>query len=233
MNRCQLNSQQLEGYQRMFAEARARLPFCAIYLDENYSRVEFQTKALLEIQSTCETGKKLAIVLPPKHGKSRLIVEAISWLIGKDPTKTITLAGDFEYGGKDISVIRTSQTVRERLSGSSRFGVLFSARLHDKERKAVRWRTTAGGGLNVIKVGHQASPADHLFVDDPIPTFGSGQLASNRETVWNWFRSICVTGLKPGGSVVVVGSRTNWDDVFGRIERSGEEWKIYKRKAIE
>jgi hypothetical protein len=235
MNRANLSKDETEAFQGMFSLARAGLPVAAIYLDESFHAAEFQIEALDMIQSACVGPGRLAVVLPPKHGKTRLVQEAVSWLIGNNPGKSITLVSDFEYGPKsvDIPLIRASQCVRERITGSMRFAALWKVSLDRKVRNATHWETTAGGGLTAIRIGNTSRPCDYLFVDDPFSTFAKAQLASTREAVWQWFRTFCVTSVKPGGSVVLIGSRTHTDDLFGRLEKSVEPWEWYKRKAIE
>jgi transcription termination factor Rho len=124
MNRANLSKDETEAFQGMFSLARAGLPVAAIYLDESFQPPDFQIEALDRIQSACVGPGRLAIVLPPKHGKTRLVQESVSWLIGNNPGKAITLVSDFEYGPKsvDIPLIRASQSVRERITGSMRCG---------------------------------------------------------------------------------------------------------------
>lgn len=77
-----------------------------------------------------------------------------------------------------------------------------------------------------------------LIVDDLIRNMAEAQNDSLRESMWDWFRSACLTRLEPPGRVVILMTRWHHDDLIGRLKtlqdqgELGEKWEFVNLPAI-
>jgi predicted phage terminase large subunit-like protein len=66
-----------------------------------------------------------------------------------------------------------------------------------------------------------------LVIDDPFKNWEEAQSRGRRELVWNWWTTVARTRLAPGGSVIIIMTRWNRDDLVGRIQKAPgwERWE--------
>ena len=173
--------------------------------------------------------RRLIVMLPPRHGKSELVSRFVpAWFLGNHPTKRVILAGyEHEFAAS------WGRKARDLLAeyGPSVFG----ARIHDQVAAANRWETTAGGGMTTAGVGGPITGrgADLLILDDPIKNAEEARSVSQREKVWDWYKSTAYTRLEPRGSVILVMTRWHRDDLAGRLlDAEGDRWKVLRFPAI-
>jgi hypothetical protein len=72
-----------------------------------------------------------------------------------------------------------------------------------------------------------------LIVDDPFKGSEDAESQTQRDRVWDWWQSVALTRLEPNGSLVVINTRWNPDDLSGRLlEAEGDEWTVIDLPAL-
>jgi hypothetical protein len=72
-----------------------------------------------------------------------------------------------------------------------------------------------------------------LIVDDPFKGSEDAESQTQRDRVWDWWQSVALTRLEPNGSLVVINTRWNPDDLSGRLlESEGDEWTVIDLPAL-
>jgi predicted phage terminase large subunit-like protein len=84
---------------------------------------------------------------------------------------------------------------------------------------AGRWDTQAGGGMYCVGIGGPLTgrPVDIMIIDDPVKDRAAAESDRIRETTWDWWESVALSRLAPGGKVVLIQTRWHEDDLAGRI----------------
>lgn len=186
--------------------------------------------------------RRLVISVPPRHGKSRLCsVEWTSWMMGRRPGVEIVLAS---YSG-DLAK-EHSRRARERVR-TRHWRTVFPDVTEDAEQSAAaNWKLSNGSSFQAVGVGGSLTGrgADILIIDDPIKDHAEAHSVTQRQRVWDWFMSVAMTRLSPGGIVVIIMTRWHVDDLVGRLldpkrqeelrEAGGETevWHQYKLPAL-
>lgn len=159
--------------------------------------------------------RRLIISLPPRHGKSRAsAVELPTWMLGKDPTKEIVLVS---YSA-DLATFHSKQA-RERMQDPLYREIFPGAELNPLDISSDDWATAAGGRYKAVGIGGSLTGrgADCIILDDFHKDYEEAHSPSQREKVWNWFRSVAYTRLTPNGAIIIIGTRWNVDDLSGRL----------------
>lgn len=145
--------------------------------------------------------------VPPRHGKTTLLVHAIVWILLKDPTATIlyvSYAHDF-----------AAKQVRKAMQLALRAGV----HLGDVRRQD-EWTTAAGGGVKAAGVDGQITGEGFrvIFVDDPHKNRAEAESLKKREGVVEGFNDNVYTRQDPRGtSIYVVHTRWHERDLTGQL----------------
>jgi hypothetical protein len=172
---------------------------------------------------------RLAIMLPPRHGKSELAsVNYPAFVLGNCPDKRIILAS---YG--DSLARRFSRRARNLLLDSrSPFPAIRPARgssaVNEWDIKGHRGGMTAAGVGGPIT----GKGADLLLIDDPVKSRASADSETERENVWEWYTNDAYTRLEDGGRVVMIGTRWHEDDLIGRALNGDDEWHAISLPAL-
>jgi predicted phage terminase large subunit-like protein len=170
------------------------------------------SKRLSELHSH-EYPFHMAIGAPPRHGKTKLIGQWYPvWYLAKNPSHKVIYVSNqadqaVRYGGRPARtiVVDTGRSVGLKLSEDS--------------TSAAHWDLVTGGGMESIGVGGSiAGKGAHLFIlDDPIKDAEQAKSKKFREDMWEWFLSVCVARLEPGGKIVILSTRWHQDDLIGRV----------------
>lgn len=176
------------------------------------------------------------VFMPPRHGKSEKASKRFpSWYLGRNPKRQIIaasynsdLATDF---GREV----------RNIVASPEFGEVFKdVRLRQDSRAADRMNTAHGGAYFAVGVGTATTGRGaHLgLIDDPFKDREEADSETQREKVWNWYRSTFFTRLMPGGAIVLIQTRWHEDDLSGRLLEhegrieDGGQWTVLDLPAI-
>lgn len=183
--------------------------------------------------------KRLAIHMPPRHGKSEQTSWLFpSWYIGKFPDRKIIQCGHTA----ELSVgfgSKVRNTVNSPEFKATFPGVFLSA---DTKAKG-RWRTNRGGEYHALGVGGAVAGkgADLLIIDDPHSEQDAVAAISNPQvydSVYEWFKSGPVQRLQPSGAICLVLTRWGKRDLAGRIQDAAarmdlpDQWEVIEFPAI-
>ena len=177
---------------------------------------------------------RLAIFMPPRHGKSELASRRFpAWFLGRNPQAEILgasynsdLAMDF---GRDVREIIRDEEYQRLFPG---------VELRQDSKAADRLKTNHGGGYRAAGVGTAMTGrgADLLLIDDPVKDREEADSDTRRSRVWDWYRSTAYTRLSPGGRIVVIQTRWHEDDLSGRIleqmGQGGDQWSVLSLPAL-
>jgi predicted phage terminase large subunit-like protein len=176
-------------------------------------------------------GSRIILEAPRRHGKSELSTKRFPALfVGNFPERqiiTCSYGADLAAGfGRDVRNIVQSPEYRAIFPG-----VTISA----DSAAAGRWHTSAGGVYVAAGVGGPvAGRGSHLLlIDDPFKNREEAESETQRNSVWDWFRSAAYPTLMPGGSIVVTSSRWHEDDLIGRLlDLQPDRWERISLPAI-
>jgi predicted phage terminase large subunit-like protein len=175
---------------------------------------------------------RLAIFMPPRHGKSELASRRFpAWYLGRNPTRQIIaasynsdLASDF---GREV----------RNIVASPEYGAVFNTRLREDSRAAERWNTEQGGAYVAAGVGTAVTGrgAHILLIDDPLKDREEADSEIRRQRVWEWYTSTAYTRLMPGGAVILIQTRWHEDDLAGRLlsQPGGDTWEVLELPALD
>lgn len=173
--------------------------------------------------------KRLAIFMPPRHGKSELCsVQFPAWYLGRNPRKEIIsvsysaeLAMDF---GRKVRNIVTSMG----------FGNVFpSSALSETSRATDNWHMKLGGGYLACGIGGSITGkgAHILIIDDPIKSRKDADSELIRNITYNWYQGTAYTRLAPDGAIILIQTRWHDADLAGRLERH-PEWRHWHKLIL-
>lgn len=159
-------------------------------------------------------GARLAIHMPPRHGKSQLLAHwtALLYLLYRPDKSWVTAS--YAQGLSTAFSAETRDRFRELAPAIDP-----DLNVHPGAAQKDHWRTTLGGGYKAVGVntGLTGRGADALLIDDPIKDAREATSQHMREANWQWYLGVAEKRLEPGASVVVIMHRWNQDDLVGRM----------------
>jgi predicted phage terminase large subunit-like protein len=179
------------------------IEFCK-HIDPQYIVAAHHRKlAYLLMEIAYGQKDRVAVSIPPRHGKSHLISTLFpAWFLGKYPDKKVLMAshtGDLAVDfGRKVRNIVNSQAYKD---------IFPNVTLAQDSKSAGRWSTNSGGEYFSCGVGASIAGrgADLLLVDDPHSEQDllNGNFDSLEKT-YQWFTTGARTRLMSGGRVAIV-----------------------------
>ena len=217
------------------AKARRDLTTYAKFVDPKY-RVTPHIAEMADALMRLERGeiRRLAISIPPGHGKSRLCSQIFpSWCIGRDPTCRLI---DASYSADAAS----ENTVGARgIFWGGEFSEVFPEAVPDPNGCEARGRVDFLGGGYYMGLGVGGGWGGKRYRigigDDLIKGILAAQSKAELDRVWSWFRSDFLTREEMGDTakILLVGTRWNKADPIGRVqEEQPGEWTVINMPAI-
>ena len=213
------------------------IEFCK-HIDPQYL-VATHHRKLAELLMEIAYGIKdrVAVSIPPRHGKSHLISTLFpAWFLGKFPDKKVLMAshtGDLAVDfGRKVRNIVNSPAYKE---------VFPNVTLAQDSKSAGRWSTNSGGEYFSCGVGASIAGrgADLLLVDDP---HSEQDLLNGNfdalEKTYQWFTTGARTRLMSGGRVAIVHTRWHQSDLIGHLVKDGasnadaDQYEVFEFPAI-
>lgn len=97
------------------------------------------------------------------------------------------------------------------------------------------WFTTTGAEYLAAGTGGviRGFRADVVVIDDPIKSRQEAESETEREALWQWYRSDLLPRLTPRGKIVLIGTAYHEDDLLARIQRvEAASWCVLRLPAI-
>lgn len=175
---------------------------------------------------------RIVVTMPPRHGKSQLCSWwTPTWFLSLFPGKRVML-GSYEA---DFAAT-WGRKVRDQMNELK--WLTKDIEVRDDSAAASRWEIKDhGGGMMTAGVGGPMSGkgADLMIIDDPIKNEAEASSPVARENLMNWWRSVAYTRLEPGGTVIIIHTRWNEDDMIGQIlkeDSHDHQWEVLNFPAI-
>jgi len=169
--------------------------------------------------------KRLALSIPPGHGKSDTITRRLPLYWGpRHPKDAIVVTGyNQTFAEKNLSM-----PCRELAQELSLLG--------DKATALDEWYFKNGARLVARGVGSAPTginPISLLIADDPIKDRAQANSEVERENIWNWWIGSIVQRFWPETRAIIIATRWHEDDLIGRLKvQNTGEWTFVNIPAI-
>lgn len=164
---------------------------------------------------------RAVVSVPPQHGKSQLLLHHLVRLAQVRPQLQ---SGYVSYG---LEFARDQAGLAEIIERGAAPRVAF------ERQTAGSWATGAGGGVYWTGIGGALTGRKVdgiLIVDDPYKNRSEAESAGHQRRVLEWWQSVALPRVNPGGSVVVVQARWVDSDLAGQLET--DSWETVNLPAI-
>lgn len=224
----------LEREEKARIFAQANLLSFAISVDGAYQtapHLRTVARNLEELEQRKIT--KAMLLLPPRHGKSRLSSEIFpSWYLGRHPSEYVIMASYSQELATDFG-----RKVRNLMKEDNYKGIFPGISLSDDSTAASRFHTNKGGACYSVGVGSGLTGfgGNLLIIDDPHKDREEANSITVRNRVWDWYSSTLSTRQMPNAVFLLIMTRWHPDDLAGRILSSedGPNWKVISMPAID
>jgi predicted phage terminase large subunit-like protein len=180
---------------------------------------------------------KLILASPPQHGKSKQVIDFISWLAGNQPDWKIVFASYSSALGlrtnSELQRIWTSPEFR------STFSNLLIPAIGELGPHSARNATTVdfvgynGSFYNTTVEGQITGQGLEVgVIDDPIKGRAEAQSKPVRDKVWTWITDDFFPRFAQNAGLIMIMTRWHVDDPVGRWLERHPETKILKYQAI-
>ena len=173
-------------------------------------------------------NQRIMINAPPRHGKSELLSHYLPvWYFENFPDKNIILTS---YGQELAS--KFGRQIRNEFEQSAD---MLNTKLSADSTAAHRFNTTQGGQLLCSGIGGPLTGfGGHLIlVDDTVKNWEDGNSPQRLAQDAEWFTNTLRSRLEPGGSIIILMTRWNVEDLTGvLLQDYGEKWTHISLPAI-
>lgn len=167
--------------------------------------------------------KRLAIHMPPRHGKSETVtVRYPLKFLEENPHDNILVTGYNERFARKFGRRTRNMAVERGL-------------VAEDKSAADEWATRAGGLYMSRGVGSPPTGTGfkRILIDDPIRRREDADSETYREKAWDWYSEDLYSRLEPGGAIILVCTLWHADDVAARaIASEPDEWTVLRLPAI-
>lgn len=172
---------------------------------------------------------RVMVTMPPRAGKSRRTSRwGPVWYLRRQPDHRFMLASYAAHLADDHGrwVRNTITEHAPTLGVDLRYGSQAANRFDIASHEG--GMVTAGvGGALTGRGAHVAA------VDDPFKGSEDAGSPTQRDRVWDWWQSVLLTRLEPQGSVLLVNTRWDDDDLSGRLlKEEPEDWIVIDLPAL-
>ena len=199
------------------------------------------SRELMEFWRAWQAGERpvLLITAPPQHGKSRQIVEFISWVSGQNPdTKTVYASFSDDLGtraNRDLQRIYDLDRFRNTFAGTrinSRNSVTVSSQ-SPRNSTLLSYVGREGFFRNTTVQGQITGQGMDLgVIDDPIKGRAEANSITIRNKAWDWLNDDFFTRLSKNAAILGIMTRWHEDDPFGRLIDRDPRIKVLRYPAV-
>jgi hypothetical protein len=157
--------------------------------------------------------KRLAVFMPPRHGKSMLCSEFFpAWYLGNNPNEFIIQSTYAQELADDFG-----RKVRNQVQSEDFNQVFPQVTLRSDSTSAKRFHTMQGGTYSAVGAGGAITGrgAHLLIIDDPIKGREDAESEVQRRNLIEWYKSVAYTRLQPGGKIIIIQTRWHQEDLAG------------------
>ncbi len=195
-------------------------------------------KSLCETMDRMDTHKRTMILTPRGHLKSATVT--VGWSVQqvcKNPDSRILIGSETNAKAKDfLKQIRDIFEQNERLNYLYGDHVRKTSRWTDDEITSALRKSTSVKEPTVFTTGtdqtRTGSHCDIAILDDPV-SHTNINTKEAREKTLRWYREIANNILDPGGTLVVIGTRWHFADIYQYIlDELSDVFQIFHHQAL-
>jgi hypothetical protein len=200
-----------------------------------YMTADFHMRWIDAVLEAIRTGGQLAIMSPPRHGKSDLMGHFCIWQILRDPDVCILWVGGSEdIAKKAVRMVRQQLETNELLVADfAGPGGVFQSRPWTDEEFIVATRTSAQRSPTMKAIGRGGTmlslDADFIVSDD-IESDKTTRQPAQRATTKQWFNSDLASRKEDHTAWMYIGSRQHPEDIWSSL-LDNEEWEVVHETA--
>ena len=239
-----LTDKQIEKVKQVLA-SKDLFEYCR-YVDSEEFYDENKAPYLKEICDAIQEfenddNEALFIHMPPRHGKTRTINNAVSWLLGRNPKYKIM------EGCYNTSLSRrSSKIIRDRIQQNEEKGkivfkqVFPNVGLKYGSASIDNWGVTGSDESNYLATAPNAGATgigcDFLILDDTVKNkYEAYNKEILRKIFEDWFRDTLYSRLEGKRKIIIVMTRWATGDIAGRLMRmfdeQGRKYRLISKKA--
>lgn len=193
-----------------------------------------------------EGNAHIIFSMPARHGKSELAsVWTPTWWLDLFPTDHIilaTYAADLSqsFGRRvrdtiiELGGVDNNPAPEHKVAGRPRLRTT----VRSDVQQVGHFQTPQGGGMTSVGIGGALTGrgANVLLIDDYVKNAKEAASHTTQKDIYEWFQSTAYTRLEPGGSVIILATRWDVNDLIGMIlQNKGDfqgEWRVIELPAI-
>lgn len=198
---------------------------------------------LQEFYNEYMVGNRPGYILeaPPQHGKSKLIINFIAWMSGKNPDLRVIYTSFSERLGvrANLNLQRIYDTTKYKkifpdLSINSVGMGQVASQGTTRNRELIEYIGNEGSFRNTTVRGSITGESlDIGIIDDPIKGREEANSKSIRDKTWDWFTDDFFTRFSDNAGFLTILTRWHIDDPVGRLKENFKGGlKIFSYKAI-
>lgn len=230
---------------KMVLASKDLFSYCQIVDDENFYNEE-TAPYLKEIcdgiqEFENDDNEVLMIWMPPRHGKTRTVNNAVNWLLGRNPKYKI-MEGCYNTGLSR----RSSKIVRDKILQKPEEGKIVFQQVFPKvtikegSASVDNWGVTGNQEDNYLATAPNAGSTgigcDFLVLDDTIKNkYEAYNKEILRKIFEDWFQDTLYSRLEGKRKIIVVMTRWATGDIAGRLvqmlDEQNRKYKIISKKA--
>lgn len=170
---------------------------------------------------------RLIVSLPPGSGKSTISSVALPlFALARNPHWEVGIVS-----AEESLAVKWSRDCRRAITEGMVPGVELEG-----AATVTEWETTRRGSLIARGVGGSITGRRLrlLSIDDPVKNFADAHSKTVREGLWDVWRSVLKTRMRPGSMVVLTMTRWHQDDLAGRLlaQSLADGWEEIRIPAI-
>ncbi len=224
MQRKELEKAYAELDKRFVAASRLKVAAFAQYMEPTHELQWFHILVYSYLQKWIDKDiRKLAIFLPPQHGKSTMSsMVSPAFILGQKPKAKVVCAS---YNG---SVSSNFNRQAQDIIGSPRYKKVFPNTIlpeagidMDNELRNAHYFETVGhkGFYKAVGVGGSltGTTVEYGIIDDPIKDRKEANSVTYRNNLWDWYNDVWRTRLNNESCELMLFTRWHEDDLAGRM----------------
>lgn len=188
-----------------------------------------------------DDNEALIITMPPRHGKTRTVNNAVDWLLGKNPKYKI-MEGSYNtaLSRRSSKIVRDKILERPDINRIVFSQVFPKVTIKDGSGSIDNWGVTGNQEDNYLATAPNAGSTgigcDFLILDDTIKNkYEAYNKEILRKIFEDWFQDTLYSRLEGKRKIIVVMTRWATKDIAGQLiqmlKEQGRKYKIISKKA--
>lgn len=188
--------------------------------------------------NTGKAYKKLALSIPPRHGKSRTLVMFTTWALGKENSEKIITCSYSEDLATTFSKFTRDEIQKQKARPTDiTFQDIFNINIKRGDASYKQWSLEGqffnykGAGLGSGITGKGASI---LIADDLVKGSEEALSQSTLDSIWGWYTGTCLSRAEEGCLQIVCMTRWSKEDPIGRLLNgpTADEWYVLEMEVL-